>query len=148
MKRMSVIGDGGRVDIDVLTYERPDTNDGSDANWLSCAVSVQIGPFSGRYDASFSTQDFAYFAEGLEQLQGGVVGEAVFDPEEGAIALKMLGNGSGQVIVEVRSVIVAAYRVLVDSKMPSDQSYIPELLHSVRAILREFPERGRASVME
>ena len=142
MNRVSIRGEGGRVDLDVIAYERPNVTEGSDANWLVCTVSVQAGPFSGRYEASVSTQDFVYFAEGLERLHEACAGEALFDPEEGAISLKLLGNGRGQISIEIRSLIVATPRVLVELKMLSDQSYLPELLQSVRAVLRDFPERG------
>jgi hypothetical protein len=46
-KTVVIRGDGGKVQIEVLNYERPKTPEGSDANWLVCKCGVAVEGVKG-----------------------------------------------------------------------------------------------------
>lgn len=76
MESIVFSGDGGRLTIEVLDYERPTASDVYDANWLKTTVSVAAGPFSGSFRANLTTWEFAklhgQLAEAVERLSGRV----------------------------------------------------------------------------
>src|SRR5206468_2847773 len=89
---IEIKGHGGGVGIVVLGYENLDALDPSDANWLVCRVQVGIGPFHGELDATFTTQDFAWFARDLRALIEGAAPMASFETDEQALELRIEGT--------------------------------------------------------
>lgn len=79
-----VISFGGlqreRLQIEVLSHERPLTGEYHDDNWLSVSISVSAGGFQGKTDAAFLTIDFISFLSQARTLYETLGGKAELLP--------------------------------------------------------------------
>ena len=141
MKEIRIIGDDGVVIIQVFGYERSTFENTSDANWLSCRINIDIPPFLGRYDASFTTQDFYTFGKELTALSAHLHGQAVFETDEGALRLRLKMHARGALVIEGEAVAMTTARSTLKFTIHADQSYLGELRRAVAAVSTEFPTR-------
>jgi len=142
MNQINIVGENGKVNIEVNGYERPTAKDVDDANWLNCSVYIDVPPFSGRYDASFSTRDFLNFGQELGVLSDHLSGQATFETDEGALRLRLVMGSRGEMVIEGEAEIVASARAALKFTLQADQSYLAELRRSVTAVSAEFPVRA------
>lgn len=133
-------GHGGGVGIEVLGYENPDAENGSDANWLVCRVNVGVGPFGGEMMATFTAQDFAAFASELGDLLEHRAEGATFDTDEQALTLKveMGPTGVARISGVARYVVP---EVTVSFTVESDQSYLTGAARALADVTKRFPVR-------
>lgn len=142
MNEIRILGEGGEVRISVSRYERSTAENGSDANWLVCDVAIDVPPFHGKFDASFTVSDFAHFGDGLALISNQLEGEAMFSPDEGALFLSVKMKSRGHLAIEGNATIVGAGRAVLNFAFSSDQSYLGELQNSIKELLTAFPVRS------
>ena len=75
-------GNGGRVQIEVLNYERAKATRGTDAKWLVCKCGVTVREFFCDVSVSLMSDDFVRFLGDLDEAQRSLKGTAVFAPHE------------------------------------------------------------------
>ena len=80
---MEIGGHGGHIKIDVQGYERPETSDEDDANWLVARCKVAVAEFSCILKLSLVTRDFAEFLAQLEKAVDSLNGTTTFTTLEG-----------------------------------------------------------------
>src|SRR6266704_2682710 len=85
----------GRVEVLVSGYERQPSGDYHDDNWLTVEVSLAVGGFSGRFQASFLTAELIEFRDQLAALYKSLNGEAKLVTIETQLLLSLTGNGRG-----------------------------------------------------
>jgi len=141
MKTINIVGENGKLTIEINRYERSTSKDVDDANWLNCTVYIDVPPFSGRYDASFSTRDFLTFGQELGVLSDHLSGQATFETDEGALRLRLVMGTRGEMMIEGEAEIRASARAALKFTLQADQSYLAELRRSVMAVSTEFPVR-------
>src|SRR5437762_770062 len=143
-KTVAVRGHGGQVQIEVLTYERPNSTMGSDANWLDCRCCVTVREFSCEVSLSLTTGDFVRFLSDLEEALRSLKGTAVFDtPESGLmLEIKFQAAGHADVFGTVQSQLsVVPSRTKFDFSFESDQSFLSNTAEDLRAVIQQFPVR-------
>jgi hypothetical protein len=57
-----------RIEVEVMSYERPASGEYHDDNWLSISITVRVGGFSGRVGAPIVTDELVRFAEQPRRL--------------------------------------------------------------------------------
>lgn len=139
--QIAIEGHGGRVVVVVLGYENPSAPNTSDANWLSCEVSVKLGGWEGAVRASLTTEDFAALAKDLRAVFDGAATVATFDTMEEALALRfeMARTGSCRVTGTVRD--RSNPEVKLSFVLQSDQTYLRPALASIEQVVASFPVR-------
>jgi hypothetical protein len=142
MSECIILGDGAKIAIKAISYERARADNISDANWIACNVILDIPPFCGEFEASFSTEDFRYFERELGLLSESLAGKAVFETDEGALRLLLVMRSRGELTVEGEAVFVGTARTSLKFRFSSDQSYLDDLLRGIGTITREFPVKG------
>lgn len=142
MKDMRIHGVGGAIVIHVFGYERSVAENTSDANWLNCRVDIDVPPFSGVYDASFSTQDFLNFGQEIKVLSDNLSGQAAFETDEGALKLRLTMQARGELIIEGEAAVATAARTTLKFKLQADQSFLGDLRKAAMGVLTEFPVRS------
>jgi hypothetical protein len=65
-----------KVTVEVINYERPASGDYHDDNWVNVGVYIAVGAVSGRFAASFVTDEFVDFRSQLRELYETLNGEA------------------------------------------------------------------------
>jgi hypothetical protein len=143
-KTVVIRGDGGRVEIEVLNYERPNATEGSDANWLVCKCGVTVREFSCEVSLSLMADDFVHFLGDLDEVQRSLKGTAVFATLESGLTLeiKFKAAGHADVLGIVKSQLsVLPSRTKLDFSFESDQSFLSHSVAELRAVVQQFPVR-------
>jgi hypothetical protein len=139
----AIAGEGFRLVLRVLGYERPAFDTGSDANWVTGEAELtasSTGSFSGRHGVSLRTEELADFRDQLAKVVQNLDGSATLRHLEDQFGCTItLRRGSGEFEGFVREHVGAELRV---SGLRTDQSYLQESLRAFDALVREFPVKG------
>ncbi|HTS75310.1 MAG TPA: hypothetical protein VMG40_03850 [Bryobacteraceae bacterium] len=132
-------GEGGRVVIEVDSYERSGAPDFHDANWLTASVSVTAGSFAGSFSISIGTYElvelYRRLSAGLENLSGTVSFENL--ETDLMLNIEFLDRGKVRISGEAHPRANPSGRMAFS--FDSDQSYLGHTLEQMRSILRQFP---------
>jgi hypothetical protein len=130
------------VAVKVFGYEYPLIQDPEDANWLCVEISVSAGAWNGRVrDAFVTTAEVKSLHDQLEELVGGKRNEAMFEPMEPHLIIKIATETDGRIEVSgvafdrPEGVNAIAFNWLVDLKQ------LKTLLHQLRDLEKEYPVR-------
>lgn len=98
MHSVLFIGNSGeQLRMDVLGYEREPAGEYFDDNWLSVAVEVKAGGFTGLFSASFLTGEIEAFSTEAAKLYDSLTGQAKFRTLEDQLSLDLIGDGRGNI---------------------------------------------------
>ena len=143
MVEAAIAGEGFRLVLRVLGYERPQLDSGADANWLTGEAELTVDPlgsFRATQSVALRTEEVAAFREELANLLEVLDGEATLDHMEEQVGCTVtLRRGKGEFSGFVRQHVGAELRVI---GVPTDQSYLQESLTAFEALVREFPVKG------
>ncbi|HST09383.1 MAG TPA: hypothetical protein VLL05_03335 [Terriglobales bacterium] len=144
-KTVVLRGDGGKVQIEVHSYERPESTDGSDSNWLVCKCGVTVREFSCDVNLSLVTEGFICFHRELAESVRSLKGTAVFATAEDGLKLEITFNSAGHADVFgiIQSQLSALpTRTKLDFSFETDQSFLSSTVDELRAVIQQFPVRG------
>jgi hypothetical protein len=143
MSEFNILGNSARISIKAIKYERAKADNNSGANWVICNIIIDIPPFSGNLEASFSTEDFLNFERALAVLSASLKGEVAFETDEGALRLLLVIQSRGEVVIEGEVMSVGSARTSLKFRFLSDQSYLADLRQGIATVTAAFPVRGR-----
>lgn len=129
-----------KVTVEVINYERAASSDYHDDNWVNVGIYVAVGAFSGRFAASFLTEEFVAFRAQLRKLYETLNGEATFTTLEGQLTLKLVGDGRGGVALKGEASDQAEN--CLTFQMALDQTDLPSALDGLDQIIAAFPVRA------
>jgi hypothetical protein len=139
------VGEGARVSIDVLRYERETAENDSDANWLSCRVAA-AGPFPGEFSAAVTTHELARFCESLARVAETLSGRVELAPIEGRFRLSLAFRNTGKADVTVEATTdEAGARASLALSFAADAGAVDRMLRQLRMAVTTFPVRGSSS---
>jgi len=131
-----------RVEVAVLRYEREPSGDYYDDNWLAVEVSLAVGGFKGRYDASFLTTELKSFRDQAASLYESLSGEAKLDTLETQLRLTLVGNGKGNISLEGEAWDQPGIGNRLVFRLGLDQTYLAHTLKQLDAVVTRFPVRA------
>ena len=85
------------VTLTVLNYMQPLVGNFYDDNWLLCEVSIQVGAFSGKFQANFLTSELEGLWQSLGKLYKELRGDYVFEPMESQLVLRASCDSLGHI---------------------------------------------------
>jgi hypothetical protein len=138
---IEIKGHGGRIGIVVLGYAETDSANLADANWLACAVHIELGPFRGEVNAAFTTRDFEAFSQELRDLLGGERSSALFETYEEVLQLRIEGRPTGATPITGTIQYSDGPIVRLSFTLQSDQSYLVSVVRALDAVAHQFPVR-------
>jgi hypothetical protein len=141
------IGKGSSDHITVTVLRRDDqtSSDFWDANWLASQIAVKVGRFSAGFEAPLRTTDFENFRKGLERLSKTLRGDASFETLERWINLRITGDGHGHLRVNGKVTDDPSFGNRLSFSINSlDQTFLPELIESLKRIENSYPSLGSA----
>lgn len=138
---IEILGESGRVKIEVVRYENPSAQNPSDANWLMCRAEVHVRRFSGQIDAAFTTQDFATFGTRLRSAVKDLNGVATFETDENALGLAVEFTRTGS--ARISGILREADRpqTSLTFSFESDQTFLTRTANDLDELMRRFPIR-------
>lgn len=84
---MIIIGDKGKLEIDILRRSNLNTNDYWDGNWLESKIKIDVLGFNAIYKTNLRVEDLQRFHEALVMLQNGKTADAEFTTMEEGLYL-------------------------------------------------------------
>jgi hypothetical protein len=147
LNSVDIRGQGARVTIVVLGYERPNASNSHDANWLRCRVRLAVGEFSAELEAAFTTYDFVEFESQLHKAFSAVGGKARFLTDERSLKLEIEFKKTGQVTVSGLAQTFGSPRAGLSFSFESDQTFLGQTDDELKAIIRSFPVRQVGTIV-
>jgi len=141
--QMKIEGQDARIEIAVRSYENTDAQLLSDANWLTCVVSLAIGPVTAAFDGNFTTQDFSRLRDQLAKGLAALKGTALFETDEGALRFLVEFDNRGTARVTGAAKIDEQTRVAVEFSFDTDQTFLRRTLTELDALCGAFPVKDR-----
>ena len=143
---MKVVAIGGqeheRVEIAIHGYERQQTGDWHDDNWLPVKVTVRAGAFHGAFAASFITEDLRTFREQLKGLYATCSGQAVFETLEDQLHLRLHSEPLGHVRLESWAADQPGSSNKLHFAIAIDQSHLRSAIGDLDEALKDYPVRA------
>jgi hypothetical protein len=139
-------GDGAELAIWVDSYERPDANDQSDANWLRCRVTGTFGRFTGSGEYSIITSELLEFEGALRAGIERQSTKANFSTTEEGLGWDIEFNSRGQATVSGFLKSNGNPEAKLSFFFQSDQSYLQQTLSELMRVNRQFPIRTAARI--
>jgi len=143
-KTMEIRGHGGNIKIDVQSYERPETSDEDDANWLVAKCEIVVREFSCVLGLSLVTREFTQFLAELEEAVGSLKGTATFRTLEEGLQIEVRFNHAGHadVVGHARSQMSPVpEQTVLSFSFETDQSFLAQTVRELKGIVTQFPIR-------
>lgn len=142
MQSILFVGDGGeQLRIDVLGYEREPVGEYFDDNWLSVAVEVKAGSFTGYFSASFLTGEIEAFHQGAANLYESLSGQAEFRTLEEQLRIDLAGDGLGHIRLTGRAEDRPGIGNALAFAFAFDQTQLQASVQGLAKVLTAFPVR-------
>ena len=141
---MEIRGHRGHIKIEVRGYERPETTDEDDANWLAAGCDVAVGEFSCTLGLSLVTSDFVRFLAQLERAVDSLNATATFTTlEEGLqVEIKFTHAGHADLFGHARSqTSLVPDQSVLSFSFETDQSFLAQTVRELKEIVKQFPVR-------
>lgn len=127
-----------RLEVEVLSS--PVKDEGYE--WVSVRVSLKVGGFSARFNASFLATDFVKFRNELQVLSDKLKGNATFETVEGQLRLKLGVDKLGHITVAGEVSDEAGIGNKLIFNMNIDQSYLPHTIRQLGTVIEGFRARA------
>ena len=117
-----IAGQGASITVKIITRESPDTKNVYGGNWLTCEVELDVPPFTGRFKASYTTQEFFRFWTGLSMALSSSKGDVVFGSDVDALQVTVGIEATGRGLV--KGITRGQSKTTVSFSFESDQTYL------------------------
>src|SRR5947208_1811455 len=124
-----------RIEVDVMSYERPASGEHHDDNWLSVSITVRIGGFSGRAGAAIVTDELVRFAEQLHRLYDELTGSAEFRTLEGQLSLTLSCDTRGHIALRGEVLDQAGIGNRLSFHLDLDRSFLQQSIRELDAVI-------------
>jgi hypothetical protein len=131
-----------RLVLDVKRRARPSSEDYWDGNWLVVDMAVEMGSWTGRFDANLRCEEFDRFLSEVRHLNENLDSVAEFVTMEGWLRLQLNGDGLGHIAAKGEATDQPGRGDTLSFRMDFDQTYLPRLIAELQDVLKEFPVRG------
>ena len=136
----TIIGDGGkRIIINVLSRPYSTASDSYSANWLNAHLKALIPGFEVSFDLDILTVNIQSFMHELKKMHKTLTGSAELSAVEGEIHLRGTISKTGHIIWETGLTYPTGIGAKLSFEFESNQSYLPQLISELDAVLKEFP---------
>jgi len=132
-----IAGQGASITVNIVTRESPDTKNLYRANGLTCDVELDVPPFTGRFKASYTTQEFFRFWTGLRMTLSSSKGDAVFGSDVDALQVTVGIEATGRALV--KGITRAQSKTTVSFSFESDQTHLNKTCKELEAVITQYP---------
>jgi hypothetical protein len=131
--------------LEVHGYQFPDLDDYWDGNWLVCTATVETSGARVVSRGSFLRNDeLQCFRDEICKLHSSLSGKAELVPLEPNLKVVLAPFGTGQISIKVE-ISPDHLSEFHRFEFGLDQTYLPEIVKLIDAVLASFPIRGSAN---
>jgi hypothetical protein len=144
---VSIVGQGGKIVIEVFGYENPSASNVDDANWLSSRFSVEVGPFAGSFKAALTTYDLLVLCERMETVLRTLSGQLSYQSTEDNLTLEAEFARNGT--VELKGVVQpsGSYKAALHYRFESEPGHLSRTLQELKLLTEKFPAKQESSTV-
>lgn len=128
--------------ITIMGRSNADRMDCWDGNWLTTTVDIAVGGFRGGINGLIRAEELVAFHDQIKQLHNSPEGHAVFSTMEGWISLQFDGDKMGHINCKGYVKDQPGSDNSLSFQLDLDQTYLPDMLRSIGAVVAAFPVRG------
>jgi hypothetical protein len=140
-----VIGSGSaEIRMRPMVRSHPGATDYWDGNWIDTELSVRAGAFRGTWMACLRAEELLGFRRDLERLHRDLKGVGGFRSMEEWLNLRLEGDGRGHFGASAVALDRAGHGNRLEFEFMMDQTEIPPIVTSLRAVEERFPVIGEA----
>jgi hypothetical protein len=141
---IEIQGEGARVSIEIVGFQRPNSTNVDDANWLQGNLKITLESFSCRMCIPLRTYDLSQLQVELETCLQALEGRATLRLLEPVLQVDLDFNRRGHVTVKGVAQTLGQRRSALSFSFDSDQSYLAETNRQLKAALLSFSIRPPA----
>ena len=141
MNVIPIKGKTSNLSIEVLDYENASAFNSYDANWLSCVIRIEVGPFQAQYVASLTTDDFLEFRESLQEVLRGSTSKSIFSTFEEWLRIEICASSSGTSVVSGEASDVSTPDTSLRFSFEIDKIGLERTLWALRSVVKKFPNK-------
>jgi hypothetical protein len=134
-----IAGQGASITVNILTRESPDMKNVYRGNWLTCEVDLDVQPFTGRFKASYTTQEFFKFWTRLRMVLSSSKGEAVFGSDEDSLQVTVSIEATGRGLVKGTTRVHPQSKTTVSFSFETDQAFLNKTCKELEAVITQYP---------
>ncbi|HEX7174772.1 MAG TPA: hypothetical protein VF240_05770 [Pyrinomonadaceae bacterium] len=138
--------DSEYLSVQITSHSHPGSQDYWDGNWVNAEIEIDVGSFSGRYDAYLRVEELKDFRDALARLYSFDSNEAKFETMEEQLSISIKGNGLGHFMAECEALDQAGIGNRLLFSLEFDQTEIPEMLKGLDTVVQEFPVKGKPEI--
>ncbi len=139
--KIEIEGDGSKLMIEVLGYERPNAADAEDANWLLCRIELKVGTFSGEFNSSFLTHEFSSFLQGCLAVLEKSEGTAQLAHIEDALRLELSMEKSGRGKITGQAKVLDVSQTILSFVFNTDLTFLTKTCAGLEEALKKYPKK-------
>jgi hypothetical protein len=139
---LEIVGDGARLSLEVVGYERPAASDEADANWLVCRAHIRVGSFEGGMERTIETRDLVSFRDEIRAALPDLRGTASFRPIEDWITIEANFSATGHVRVTGSLTDGVSGLATLQFGFDTDQTVLAAVARALDHLTAAFPVRG------
>ena len=134
-----IAGQEASITVNIITRENPDTKNVYGGNRLACEVELAVQPFTGQFNASYTTQEFFKFWTGLSTVLSSSKGDAVFGSVDDPLQITISIEPSGRAVVKTTARGRDPGKPTVSFSFESDQRYLSKTCKELEAVIAQYP---------
>ena len=140
---IEIRGDGANIALEIAEFERPNSANVDDANWLVGQLTITLKYFSCQMPISLGVLDLAQLQSELQSCLKILGGTARLRPLEPVLQLDLAFDRRGHVTVSGFAQTLGPRKTTLSFSFDSDQSYLTEADRQLRRVLLNFPIQNR-----
>jgi hypothetical protein len=139
---MFLKGDGGYLEIEVLTNKISGTNNYWEENWLYSTIKGKFPGFDANFDCYLRTDDFDRFAQELREMIALKSDEAKFTTMEEGLMLFLEREHTGAIKITGKITATELTRCSLDFKYQVDNPTLERFINEVENLIKTYPIIG------
>jgi hypothetical protein len=138
---IEIRGEGAQVALEIVEFERPNSTNVDDANWLVGRLNVVLKHFSCQMGVSLRTYELTGLQSELRSCLRALDGTARLRPLGPELQLDLAFDRRGHVSVAGVVQTPGPHKTTLSFSFDSDQSYLAQTDRQLQATLLNFPVR-------
>lgn len=136
---MKVLGDSGKLEINILGRNNPDSLDFWDGNWVNSEIKIDVPGFNAFYKTNLRLDDISRFYQALIKLKNGTSKEAEFTTLEESLYLHFLVEKTGSITCngKAKNNLGSTLNFILGT----DLSTLDNFVREIDAALKSYPLR-------
>jgi hypothetical protein len=134
-----IAGPGASITFNIITRESPDMKNVYRGNWLTCEVELALPPMTGRFKASYTTQELFKFWTGLSMVLSSSKGEAGFGSDEDALQMTVNIEAPGRALVKGTTRVHDRPHPTVSFSFEIDPAALSKTCKELEAVISQYP---------